>query len=98
MKFTIEIEREKGTQRWIAEVIEVPGAMAYGNSPDEAVCQAASIAFIVKPPAAERPEVTDDDIRAIFSKTDTPKIISHGSIGPFDWFKAGFRACESKHK
>jgi len=44
MKFTIEYEREEDG-RWIAEVLELPGAMAYGNSPDEAMAHAKAIAL-----------------------------------------------------
>ena len=35
VKFTIEIEQEQD-QRWIAEVLELPGVMTYGSSPDHA--------------------------------------------------------------
>jgi len=35
-KFTIEIEREYD-RRWIADVVEVPGVMAYGRTMKEAV-------------------------------------------------------------
>ncbi|MDP4198579.1 MAG: type II toxin-antitoxin system HicB family antitoxin [Bacteroidota bacterium] len=44
MKFTIEYERE-ADGRWIAEVIELPGALAYGSSPDEAMAHAKAIAL-----------------------------------------------------
>jgi predicted RNase H-like HicB family nuclease len=39
----IEIEQEDDG-RWIAEVIEVPGAMAYGATPEEAIMRALDIA------------------------------------------------------
>jgi len=35
MKFTIECEQEEDG-RWIAEVIELPGVLAYGKTPEEA--------------------------------------------------------------
>ncbi len=44
MQFTIEYEREEDG-RWIAEVLELPGAMAYGDSPDEAMAHAKAIAL-----------------------------------------------------
>ena len=44
MKFTIEYEREEDG-RWIAEVIELPGVMAYGKSPDEAMAHAKALAL-----------------------------------------------------
>ena len=42
--FTIELERESDG-RWLAEVIGLPGAMAYGSSPAEAVGSAKALAF-----------------------------------------------------
>ena len=44
MKFTIEYEREEDG-RWIAEIIELPGVMAYGKSPDEAMAHAKALAL-----------------------------------------------------
>ncbi len=44
MKFTIEYEREEDG-RWIAEIVELPGVMAYGNSPDEAMAHAKALAL-----------------------------------------------------
>lgn len=43
MRFTVEIEREDDG-RWLAEVKEVPGAMAYGVSAEEARARALAIA------------------------------------------------------
>lgn len=39
MRFNFEIERE-ADGRWIAEIPEVPGAMAYGSTRDEAMAKA----------------------------------------------------------
>jgi predicted RNase H-like HicB family nuclease len=44
MDFTIEFDREDDG-RWIAEVIEIPGAMAYGVDRDEAAARAQAIAL-----------------------------------------------------
>lgn len=44
MEFTIESEQETDG-RWIAEVIELPGVMKYGDIPDEAVAQAEALAL-----------------------------------------------------
>ena len=44
MKFTIEYERE-ADGRWIAEIVELPGVMAYGNSPDDAMAHAKALAL-----------------------------------------------------
>ena len=44
MKFNVEIEREDDG-RWIAEVIDLPGAMAYGQTREEAVARAEALAL-----------------------------------------------------
>ena len=44
--FTVEIEREEDG-RWIGEVIDLPGVLAYGTSRDEAVAKAKALAFRV---------------------------------------------------
>lgn len=41
--WTIEIEQESDG-RWIAEVLNVPGAMAYGSSRSEAATKAIAVA------------------------------------------------------
>lgn len=43
MQFTIETEQEVDG-RWIAEIPEVPGALAYGATVDEAIAEAYVIA------------------------------------------------------
>lgn len=40
---TIEVEREDDG-RWIAEVLELPGALAYGDNPEAAVAQVKRLA------------------------------------------------------
>ncbi len=42
----IEIEREDDG-RWIAEILELPGVMAYGNSRNEAISRAEALALRV---------------------------------------------------
>ncbi|MEO8900194.1 MAG: type II toxin-antitoxin system HicB family antitoxin [Polyangiaceae bacterium] len=44
VKLTVEIDREEDG-RWIAEVVEIPGALAYGATQEEAVREAKAIAF-----------------------------------------------------
>lgn len=41
---TIEVEREEDG-RWIAEVIDLPGALAYGKTREEAVSRAKALAL-----------------------------------------------------
>lgn len=44
--FTIETEQEVDS-RWIADVVEIPGAMAYGPTRDRAIANAQAIALRV---------------------------------------------------
>ena len=46
MKFTIEHEREDDG-RWLAEVPELPGVLAYGATPDQAMARAEVLALRV---------------------------------------------------
>ena len=53
MKYTIEAEKEDDG-RWIAEVVELPGVLAYGVTQDEAIKKAEALALRV---IAERIDV-----------------------------------------
>lgn len=44
MKLSIECEREEDG-RWIAEIAQIPGAMAYGATRDEAMAKAEVVAL-----------------------------------------------------
>ena len=44
MRFQFEVEREDDG-RWIAEIPEVPGAMAYGQTEEEAKAKAYALAL-----------------------------------------------------
>ena len=46
MSYRVEIEREDDG-RWIADVTEIPGAMAYGSSADDALAKAVALALHV---------------------------------------------------
>lgn len=46
MKFTIEYEQEEDG-RWLAEVLELPGVMVYGNSLENAIARAQALALRV---------------------------------------------------
>ena len=46
MTFTIEIEQEDDG-RWIAEVVDLPGVLAYGQTPEEATAKVQAIALRV---------------------------------------------------
>lgn len=63
--FTVEIEREEDG-RWIGEVIDLPGVLAYGNTREEAVAKAKALAFRV---LADRLEHGEDipQIHGVFA-------------------------------
>ena len=64
MNFTLECEREDDG-RWLAEVYELPGALAYGNSADEAMAKAEVLALRVLAERIEHGEARPIEI--IFS-------------------------------
>jgi predicted RNase H-like HicB family nuclease len=57
MKFTLECEREDDG-RWLAEVSQLPGVLAYGSSANEAMAKAEVLALRV---LAERLEHGESD-------------------------------------
>jgi len=46
MTFRVEVEQE-ADGRWIAEVADLPGVMAYGQTPDEAKAKVQALALRV---------------------------------------------------
>ncbi|MEO5331806.1 MAG: type II toxin-antitoxin system HicB family antitoxin [Magnetococcus sp. YQC-5] len=56
MRYTIECEQEKGG-RWLAEVLELPGVMAYGLTVDEAIARVEALALRVLAERLENGEV-----------------------------------------
>ncbi len=54
--FTIETEQEDDG-RWIAEILELPGALVYGTSTEEAIAKVQALALRV---LAERLEHGED--------------------------------------
>lgn len=65
--FSVEVELE-ADGRWIAEVIDLPGVLAYGKSRDEAVARAEALALRV---LADRLEHGEDlpALDGVFSVT-----------------------------
>lgn len=61
MQFTVETARETDG-RWIAEILEIPGAMKYGKTWEAAVAQAEALALRV---VAERIEAGERIIAPI---------------------------------
>ena len=56
MNFTLQCERED-EGRWLAEVMELPGALAYGSSRDEAMARTEVLALRVLAEQLEHGEV-----------------------------------------
>lgn len=61
MKFNIECEREEDG-RWLAEVPELPGVMAYGGTAEEAMAKAQVLALRVLAERLEHGEARPVDI------------------------------------
>lgn len=47
MHLTVEIEKEEGSERWIAEVVEIPGCLAYGQTSEQALAKVEALALRV---------------------------------------------------
>ena len=65
MTFTVEIEQETDG-RWIAEIPQIPGAMSYGTTRQEAVSRAEALALRVLAERIEHGE-TSPEIDLVFS-------------------------------
>jgi predicted RNase H-like HicB family nuclease len=61
MKFTLECEREDDG-RWLAEISQLPGVLAYGNSANEAMTKAQVLALRVLAERLEHGEAHPVDI------------------------------------
>jgi predicted RNase H-like HicB family nuclease len=61
MKFTIEHEREEDG-RWLAEVPELPGVLAYGATAEEAIAKAEVLALRVLAERLEHNEASPQPI------------------------------------
>lgn len=63
--FTVEIEREEDG-RWIGEVAELPGALVYGSTRQEALAKAKALAFRVLADRLEHGEAVPE-VAGVFS-------------------------------
>jgi predicted RNase H-like HicB family nuclease len=63
MRFTVEYEKEEDG-RWLAEVKELPGVLAYGRTPEDAVAHAQALALRV---VADRLENGEEVPALVFS-------------------------------
>jgi predicted RNase H-like HicB family nuclease len=61
LRFQFEIDRETDG-RWIAEIPEVPGALAYGNTVEEAQAKAYALALYAVADDVERSKDIPDSI------------------------------------
>ena len=66
MVFSIEIEQEEDG-RWIAEVLELPGAMVYGKTPEEARVKVQALALRVMAERLENGEADADLVTISFN-------------------------------
>jgi predicted RNase H-like HicB family nuclease len=66
MQFTVDIEQEVDG-RWIAEVAEIPGAMKYGSTKDEAIAHVEALALRVLAERLENGEQLAEPIHINFA-------------------------------
>lgn len=66
MNFTIEIEQEEDG-RFLAEVLGMPGVLAYGETREEAIARVQALALRVIADKLEHGEVTPDLVSVSFA-------------------------------
>jgi predicted RNase H-like HicB family nuclease len=66
MRFNVEIEQEEDG-RWIAEVVELPGALAYGQTSQEATAKVQALALRVVADRLEHGEAGPDLLSITFA-------------------------------
>ncbi len=66
VEFTIELELETDG-RWIAEVVELPGVLAYGSIKDEAIARVQALALRVVADRLEHDEAGHDLLNITFA-------------------------------
>jgi predicted RNase H-like HicB family nuclease len=67
MKLSIEVDREEDG-RWIAEIVELPGALSYGLTREEAIVNVQILALRVLADRLEKGEIVPE-VAADFSVT-----------------------------
>lgn len=65
MNFIVELEQEEDG-RWIAEVVEIPGALADGRTQYEAIARVEALALRVIADRLEHGEITGDLVSMAF--------------------------------
>ena len=66
MNLTIECEQEEDG-RWLAEVLELPGVMVYGQAREEAISKAQALALRVLAERLEHGELLAEPINIVFA-------------------------------
>jgi len=66
MHLTIEVEEEEDG-RYIAEVMELPGVLAYGQTRDEAIARAQALALRVLADRLEQGEPLPEEAAQVFA-------------------------------
>ena len=66
MTFTVEYEREDDG-RWLAEVIEMPGVLAYAPTSEEAIARAQALALRVLADRLEHGEAAHEFVNISFA-------------------------------
>jgi len=66
MTFTVEYEQEEDG-RWLAEVLELPGALAYGQTSEQAVAKAQALALRVLADRLEHSEGAHEFVQITFA-------------------------------
>jgi predicted RNase H-like HicB family nuclease len=66
MTFKVELE-EEDDGRWIAEVVELPGVLAYGRTPEEARARVQALALRVVADRLEHGEAGPDLVSISFA-------------------------------
>ena len=73
MTFTVEYEQEDDG-RWLAEVLELPGVLAYGETSDDAIAKAQALRVATSP--SSEGEMSEDEIdrnlKETFPASDPP--------------------------
>ena len=68
MSVTLRVEMEREADgRWLAEVMELPGVMAYGSTQDEAVAHVQALALRVVADRLEHDEAGHDFLDISFN-------------------------------
>ena len=66
MNFIVETEQEEDG-RWIAEVLELPGVLAYGQTADQARAKVQALALRVVAERLEQGEIAPDLVSVSFA-------------------------------